>query len=258
MKRKRSNEERWNFPDEIEMLVAFLNNGKYRVARLEEDVLKELRALVDEWLNAKASWHRFLESRLKARKPVPFFEGTFRISAQAQTPFMIPSASKDATEAQGIFLRFILNPDHKQLAGPCLRKACGRYFLRKTAHPKVYCSSRCASLNSAIDSMKRKREKIQEGLIGEAQKAVAQWSLSPLKRISWEDWVAGKVTEWAENEALLNQKTRPPGVRRTGRALKKIKTREVTARMIRGWVKRDKLKAPKIRVASGGKNHGGL
>jgi hypothetical protein len=208
--------------DELKMMVSFLNDGKYGVLYRDEAFSEELRALVKEWLAAKANWSRFLKKRLLANKPV-FTRGAFYISAQGRTPVMIPSGLDGGTEAQGVFLQFILHPDHRQLAGPCLRDGCGRYFLRKTAHPKVYCSARCASLDTAIDTMRRKRKEIHEQLVDQAKIAIARWERKPLAGIDWEDWVALKVADWIADKG---------------------KNWKITPRMIKGWVDGRELKPP--------------
>lgn len=216
--------QQWFWPDELEKLTGFLNDGIYRIIRLDDAVRDELRALIDEWMRAKSDWGRFLKGRLKLGKSVAFTHGTFYIPAQSSSPIAIPLGSPDCTEAEGIFQQFLLNPFHRQLAGPCRRDSCGRYFIQTTAHTKVYCSPRCASLDSAIETMKRKRKEIHKKLIAAALAAIARWKRKPLKGITWEAWVAGQVTAWAHNNA--------------------IGSREITARMIRGWAKRKEITSP--------------
>jgi hypothetical protein len=220
--RKSTEVPQLHWGDELKMMVSFLNDGEYGVLYRDEAFREELRALAKEWLAAKANWSRFLKKRLLANKPV-FTRGTFYISAQGRTPVMIPSGLDEGTEAQGAFLQFILHPDHRQLAGPCLRDGCGRYFLRKTAHPKVYCSSRCASLDTAIDTMRRKRKDIHDQLVDQTKIAIARWERKPVAKITWEEWVAREVEYWVEDEK---------------------RDWKITPRMIRGWVENEELKPP--------------
>jgi hypothetical protein len=168
----------WHWPDELQLIVSFLNEGKHGVLARDEAFREELRTLVREWMKAKRDWSRFLESRLRANKGVAFASGTFYVPAEASTPFMVPLGldGAGATDAQGQFLRFILNPEAWRLGRrPC--KRCGRYFLRaKRTEEKIFCDHRCASGNSAAESMRAKRKKAHEDIVKEASAAMARWS----------------------------------------------------------------------------------
>ena len=219
-----------HFPDEIEMMVSFLNAGRYRVIRLNEDVRHELRGLIDEWLASKSQWSKFLARRLKAGKSVASLtSGTFYLPGQSQEPIMVTFVAPGASEAEGYFQKFIFNRDNWRLGGPC-RCGCGRYFERKTAHERVYADG-CRHPFSNKISMRNKRDGIREKMVGAAKCAVATWERKPHRDITWEQWVANEANEWASGQ--------------------KIQTREVTDRMIRGWVEHQLLKAPtKVRATN--------
>jgi hypothetical protein len=220
------------------MLVGFLNDGKFGPLHRDEAFREELVALVVEWMKAKRAWPRFLERRLRASKTVAFTRGTFYVPGQlppgSSTPVMIPQGLEEgSTDAQGQFLRFVLNPDSWRLGrNPC--KRCGRYFLRaKRTEEKIYCTHKCASGNLPAEGMRAARKAKHEELAKLAKIAIAQWEREPLKVILWEDWVADQVTRVGLDKGLLK------------------KDEVVTGRMIRGWVKHKGLKPPVERRRKG-------
>jgi hypothetical protein len=217
-------QERWDFPDELERFIGYLNDGRYHVVRIGEDVRAELVSLVDEWLAAKADWQRFLTARILAGKSAAFCNGTFYVPGQAKHPFLVPIGADGCTEAESIFQRFLLNPNHLWLGGRCRRGACGRYFLRKTAHPKVYCSPCCASLNLSLPRMREARKDERERRIGFAREGIREWQRRRLA-VDWKVWVAAwmgdekgvritpkSLTIWARYHGL-----KAPTKGRTGR-----------------------------------------
>lgn len=181
------------YQQEMDKFVCLLNEGRYYVIRIDDTVRDELRTLVDEWLTAKANGSRFVERRLASGKKVPFNSGTFRIQWQP-IPIMVPLGAPECTEAEGFFQHFILNKLYQQLAGPCRRRGCGRYFLRRTAHPKVYCTARCASMDTAVKAMKEGRKERHKILIQAAKVAVDQWKRRRIKR-DWKVWVVDRIGE---------------------------------------------------------------
>ena len=209
--------ENWYWPDEMGQLVDFLNEGKWHVLRRDKPFQDELRVLIDEWLKAKSDWRRFLNARLKAGKPVHFTSGTFHIAGQARTPFMIPLGLNEGTEAQGVFQRFILNPEHWRLGGPCRRKGCGRYFLRKTAHEKIYCDQSCASRATAVQKMAEARDERHKKLVRAAGAMIKKFKQTR-KRGDWKVWVAAEVGS--------------------------ITGIEITPKSLARWVREGELKAP--------------
>lgn len=184
----------------VERMVALLNDGECEHEQLDDSAREELRLLTEEWLASEANWNRFKSRMLKREakkrkasrdykgKSFPY-NGTFYLqAAETGEPILITFPAEGASHAQGIFLQFILHPDHRQLAGPCRRSECGRYFLNRTSHRKLYCSQRCASHRSALEAMKRKRQELREQEVAKAQSAIARWERSH-RQYEWKIWV---------------------------------------------------------------------
>lgn len=223
------------YPDPlaIERTVAFLNDGEFGVEQLEDSDREELRRLTEKWLASEANWTRFrsrmlrleAEKRKKGRrykcKLFPY-AGTFYVAAgETGDPILILSPAKGTSHAQEVFLQFFLHPDHLQLSGPCKRVECGRYFLRRTSHPKFYCTQRCASLTTAPAAMKRKRDAQHKQQVEDAQRAISKWERRR-RNDDWKLWVASET--------------------------------EITARTLSGWVKNGELREPAIRRKANAKD----
>jgi hypothetical protein len=203
--------EQWR-GDEMDLLVSFLNNDEGSLVPPEERA--EFLELLTQWKKSGEHWGRFLQRYVTKKGFVSFANGQYFSDPSGPEPAVILFGGE--TQAQGIFFTFVRNPDRWRLCGPCRRKECLRYFLRKTTHEKVYCSNRCATRDSALVAMRAKRKEIRDRLVQETKKAVARWERKPLQKIAWSDWVAAHVTTWAESVNL--------------------RQKEVTARMIHGWV----------------------
>ena len=181
--------------------------------RMDDADWRELRTLVDDWLGAGKNWQRFIAARLKAHRPVDFVNGTFNIPTNAPCPLLVPYPAKQSAfqHAYGVFTQFVLHPKRAQLDGPCRRKGCGRFFLRETAHQKVYCTARCASRDSAVLAMRRKRQAQKDERKEAVTAAIAKYTHNRKQG----DWRVYVETE-------------------TG----------VTSRTLGGWVKTGFIKAP--------------
>ena len=70
---------------------------------------------------------------------------------QALSPMPEPQEVEKRAELLAALLFHVgtLNPEWHKLAGPCAR--CGRYYLKKRASQKVYCSRRCGNAATAIE-----------------------------------------------------------------------------------------------------------
>lgn len=93
-------------------------------------------------------------------------------------------------EAMTLFHLLAVAPGCEKIAGPCLR--CGRYYIKKRASQKVYCSRRCGNAATAVV---RTRERIaderKEKLV-RAKAAMKKWK-STATRQDWKHWVAQKT-----------------------------------------------------------------
>lgn len=95
------------------------------------------------------------------------------------------------------FLRVIRSPLFDAI-GKCER--CDKYYLNNSGHRnKKYCSRPCATRNTALNSVRAKRQEEQEEKIKKARKAIQEFkSLNP-KATDWKVWVAkraGVTSKW--------------------------------------------------------------
>jgi hypothetical protein len=144
----------------VERMRDMLNHRKWGHWELDDANWEELRALMQDYLKAKKNWSEFVRLRLAARRCVDFVNGSFHIPSAGEDPTFVlyPMVMPRFQDAQGVFLQFIAHPERDRLDGPCARKRCDQYFIRKTSRKNVYCSLRCARLDTATASMKKGRE----------------------------------------------------------------------------------------------------
>ena len=90
-------------------------------------------------------------------------------------------------EALRWFFEFLMNPECCKLAGPCDR--CGKYYVRKSAQNKRYCSRSCGTKASATAATKRAREEKHKWKLAHAREAIWQYEKSRTK-LPWKEWVA--------------------------------------------------------------------
>src|SRR5271165_5537170 len=78
---------------------------------------------------------------------------------QALSPMPEPQKVKERAEllAAMLFHVWTLNPERDKLAGPCAR--CGRYYLKKRASQKVYCSRGCGNAATAVARTRERLDK---------------------------------------------------------------------------------------------------
>jgi hypothetical protein len=94
------------------------------------------------------------------------------------------------TDAWIAFAFFTLNPHCEELAGPCAR--CGRYYVKKRASQKVYCSRRCGNAATAIARTHERIANERRTKIARASAAIKKWR-STATRQDWKQWVAKKT-----------------------------------------------------------------
>lgn len=201
-------------PDDAALLrmMDFLNDGKHGREPMADEDASFLRALMKDWQAARGNWQRFIKARLEARRSVDFVNGTFNIPTNAPRPVLVPYPKHGArAHANGVFFWFALHPESWRLAGPCRRKGCGRYFIRKTAHTRDYCSARCASNDSSLAIMRAKRAAKRAEQVRAVEAAIGKYNRQRRRG----DWRAYVETE-------------------TG----------ITPRTLDGWVKAGFIEAP--------------
>jgi hypothetical protein len=90
-------------------------------------------------------------------------------------------------EAIRWFVEFLINPDCRKLEGPCDR--CGKYYIRKSARNKRYCSRICGTKATATAATKRARKTEHENKLERARKAIREYAKAGTK-MDWKQWVS--------------------------------------------------------------------
>jgi hypothetical protein len=80
--------------------------------------------------------------------------------------------------------------DWHKLGGPCGR--CQKYYIKRRASQKVYCSRRCGNATTATLRTAEQRDRERKEKLQRAQKAIQQWKLSA-KRTKWKEFVSKKT-----------------------------------------------------------------
>jgi hypothetical protein len=93
--------------------------------------------------------------------------------------------------AWNFFIQLLQNADIERFAGPCRR--CGRYYIRKTAKPSVYCSRECASQATAIKRTIENRKRQHAQKLELAVSGIERWRSLVAKgrtKKGWKEFVA--------------------------------------------------------------------
>src|SRR5215831_14759370 len=183
-------------------LVKFLNwtpAERNQLDKADLATLTELETLTDHWLKAKGNRPRFIGRVLgagRSARPFTEFKIQWSITSAADTPgYSLPC--EGSTHAEGIFLQFLLHPDHWRLGGPC--QQCGKYFLKATRHKKLYCSSKCARFRTALQSTRDARQEDRNRKLDAIKSASEEWQRIKTK----EDWRAYVARQAGVTEKLL-------------------------------------------------------
>jgi hypothetical protein len=83
-----------------------------------------------------------------------------------------------------------LNPEWEKLAGPCAR--CGRYYLKKRASQKVYCSRRCGNAATAVARTSKRIEAERNDKLRRVKTAIREWRSAKTQQ-DWKHWVATRA-----------------------------------------------------------------
>jgi hypothetical protein len=78
----------------------------------------------------------------------------------------------------------------QKLGGPCAR--CHRYYIKRRASQKAYCSRRCGNAATATVRTAKQREHEREANLQRAYKAIQQWKRTG-KQTNWKEFVARKT-----------------------------------------------------------------
>lgn len=111
---------------------------------------------------------------------------------QALSPMPEPQEVEKRAELLAALLFHVgtLNPEWHKLAGPCAR--CGRYYLKKRASQKVYCSRRCGNAATAIERTREKLKQEREDKIDRAKAAMKEWKRAKTQQ-GWKPWVSQRT-----------------------------------------------------------------
>lgn len=97
--------------------------------------------------------------------------------------------------AWDIFIQLLQNGRLERIGGPC--EKCGRYYLRKTAKPSIYCSRPCATQATALRRTREVRRARHERKLERAAAAIQKWgTLAEKRRMTtrWKDFVVDECT----------------------------------------------------------------
>jgi hypothetical protein len=153
-----------------------------------------LTKLVEAWLRVDRNADRLWESdrwiaagleRMTAR--ISTKGGQLKLEWPCVKHSGIPTeAERHENFAFEHFVNLLLNPQSDRLAGPCAR--CRRFYVKKTAAQKVYCSRRCDQAAGAVAATTKRNEEARAGKLQLARTTVREWSRVKTP-IEWKTWV---------------------------------------------------------------------
>lgn len=85
-------------------------------------------------------------------------------------------------QALSMFVTLVVHPDLDKFSGPCPR--CSKFYLKKSAKQKVYCSQRCGKDRNALQATRKRREKEHRDKLKRAGAAIEKWRPS----LAWQNW----------------------------------------------------------------------
>lgn len=125
------------------------------------------------------------------RGAYPVLQPSAEIQALSPTPDS-PQELKERAELLAALLFHVgtLNPEWDKLAGPCAR--CGRYYVKKRASQKVYCSRRCGNAATAVERTRERIKAERRDKIDRAKMAMKEWKRAKTLQ-DWKRWVSQKT-----------------------------------------------------------------
>lgn len=196
-------------PDDLKSTCYLLNSVE------PAELCAELRRLVKAWQESGPNLAKMLDAdKVLARRAklgrthlVPTKTGKGHLLWQPIPPDFNPLSWKDHALAH--FLDLVINPQWYKLGGPCAR--CGRYYVKKTARQKTYCSRKCGSAFTANVIIRKEREKEHTRKLLRAQIAADSWRIART-RLPWKQWVSLKTkltVKWLTRAANKGQLREP-------------------------------------------------
>jgi hypothetical protein len=205
--------KRWSFADQGEAALSevcgALNSEAHRALRFH------LRAWVKAWQDSGPNLKRMIGSLPDLQRTAfPIAMRTLSIptnGAKAELLFVpdYPELEvllgeervwlKDAgdkrnltpeVEAMVLFHLLTVAPGCERIAGPCPR--CDRYYIKKRASQKVYCSRRCGNAATAIARTRDRIASERKDKLALAKAAMKKWKPTATGQ-EWKHWVAEKT-----------------------------------------------------------------
>lgn len=124
---------------------------------------------------------------------MPDYEELERLLGEERVWQRRPDSKRELTaEAEALTLFHLLTviPDCEKITGPCPR--CHRYYIKKRASQKVYCSRRCGNAATAVARTRERIASERSEKLARARAAVKKWG-SASTRLDWKHWVAQKA-----------------------------------------------------------------
>jgi hypothetical protein len=115
--------------------------------------------------------------------------------------------------ARETFMRLLFNELRDYLAGPCQRKQCDKYWLRKRARVTAYCSRRCCQLASATKYTRDRLEAEHKDKLKRAKAAIQTWRTARKVRDDWKTFVSKQepdITPKFLTRAVNKGELKPP------------------------------------------------
>jgi hypothetical protein len=160
------------------------------------ELVSELRRLVANWQNSGPNLAQLLRDdpvlaeRAKHGRTllIPTNVGKGHLLWLSNPPRFNPISWKDTALTH--FMGLIVNPRWDKLGGPCHR--CDKYYVKQTSRQKKYCSRRCGSTSTAVDTARKRRAEELANKLLLAQSAANRWTTIRTRR-PWKEWVSAKT-----------------------------------------------------------------
>ena len=187
----------------LKMFVQFLN-GRYRpsmrhsvrtggTAGLAPDQL-EVRRLVQAWFDSGQDPKKLLQSEQALAHDSRNIRACLVPGTHYARLAILDIGTRDVRDplsnAFGIFILFLLNPENRNLCGPCPQ--CGEYFIKKSDRKRVYCSKSCGHKHSGVVANRRLRANERRQQLMRAAEYGALWEKAKTS-LSWIKWVSKKA-----------------------------------------------------------------
>lgn len=163
--------------EELRQLVAELQGSPSLAAMMRSKGMKFASACKAAWT---AKWTPSEEGRHASF--VPEFNHIPEEFLQPLPRTIPPMSSGPSSKAIHRFAALALLPNCEKLAGPCAR--CHKYYIKKRASQKVYCSRRCGNAATAVIRTRAVLAEQHQEKLERARAAMQKWSTARTK----EDW----------------------------------------------------------------------